>query len=241
MRRSWKLVSAALAGASLLAVAHATDIRVAPVMLEPLPGANSTTLTLINEEEKPVSVQVRVMRWTQENGKDVLTPTTNVVASPPLVQLKPDQHYLIRVVRTDKSRAAQEEAYRLLVDEVPDPANARPGAVAMVVRQSIPVFFAAEDHRVSIVDWSIAPNGDKAELVATNRGTRRLRLSDIVIEAHDGPVYQQAGLVGYILPGTTMRFPVDIGAASVTDPTLHLRGVSDTGKLEVSLVDAPQP
>lgn len=241
MKLTMKLaLTAMFSGASLIAVAHATDLRVAPVMLEPLPGARSTTLTILNGEQKPVRVQVRVMRWTQVNGEERLEPTTDVVASPPQTQLQPGQHYLVRVVRTAKTPIPTEESYRVLVDEVPDAADARPGAVAMVVRQSIPVFFSDENHRVSMVDWSIARRGDQTEVVAFNRGTRRLRLSDIVIEAHDGPVYEQSGLLGYVLPGATMRFPVDIGATSLTDPTLHLRGVSDTGKLEVLLVDPPR-
>ncbi|RYG30821.1 MAG: molecular chaperone [Burkholderiales bacterium] len=238
MKLTMKLaLTAMFSGASLIAVAHATDLRVAPVMLEPLPGQRSTTLTVLNGEEKPVRVQVRVMRWTQVNGEEKLEPTTDVVASPPQAQLQPGQHYLIRVVRTTRTQIPTEEAYRVLVDEVPDPADARPGAVSMVVRQSIPVFFSDANQRVSVVDWSIARRGDQTEVVAHNRGTRRLRLSDIVIEAHDGPIHEQSGLVGYVLPGATMRFPVDIGSTSLTDPSLHLRGVSDTGKLEVLLVD----
>lgn len=241
MKLTMKLtLTAMFSGASLMTVAHATDLRVAPVMLEPLPGQRSTTLTILNGEDKPVRVQVRVMRWTQVNGEEKLEPTTDVIASPSQTQLQPGQHHLIRVVRTARTPISTEESYRVLVDEAPDPAEARPDAVAMVVRQSIPVFFSDEDHRVSIVDWSVARRGDQTEIVAHNRGARRLRLSDIVVEAHDGPVYEQPGLVGYVLPGATMRFPIDIDATNLTDPTLHLRGMSDTGKLEVMLLDPPR-
>lgn len=241
MKLTMKLaLTAMFSGASLMTVAHATDLQVAPVMLEPLPGQRSTALTVLNGAEKPVRVQVRVMRWTQVNGEEKLEPTTDVVANPPQALLQPGQHYLILVVRTARTPIPTEESYRVLVDEVADPAEARPGAVAMVVRQSIPVFFSDENQRASAVDWSIARRGDQAEIVAHNRGTRRLRLSDIVVEAQDGPVYEQSGLVGYVLPGATMRFAVEIGATSLTDPSLHLRGISDTGELEVMLAGPPR-
>lgn len=241
MKLTMKLdLTAMFSGASLIAVAHATDIRVAPVMLEPLPGQRSTMLTILNGEDKPVRVQVRVMRWTQVNGEEKLEPTTDVFASPPQIQLQPGQHHLIRVVRTSRTSIATEESYRVLVDEVPDSIEARPGAVAMVVRQSIPVFFSDENHRVSTVDWAVARRGDQSEIVAHNRGNRRLRLSDIVVETHNGPVYEQSGLVGYVLPGATMRFPIDIGTTSLADPTLHLKGMSDTGTLEIMLVTSPR-
>ena len=46
------------------AIGHASDIRVAPVAIDPLPGARTTSLTLSNAEQRPVRVQVRVMKWT---------------------------------------------------------------------------------------------------------------------------------------------------------------------------------
>lgn len=122
----------------------ASDIRATPVTIETMPGVRTTSLTLINEEQKPVRVQVRVMRWTQENEADVLTPTQDVVASPPQTTLAPGQHYLIRLVRTARAAPVGEEAYRVIVDEISDPANAVPGAVNLVLRQEIPAFFSDE-------------------------------------------------------------------------------------------------
>jgi fimbrial chaperone protein len=146
---------------------------------------------------------------------------------------------MIRLVRTAKSPAKGEEAYRVIVDEVPDPADVKPGAVNLVLRQSIPAFFSDAPRRMSVVDWSLASNGGKVDLVAKNRGDRRLRLSDVVIEGHAGPVYQQAGLVGYVLPGASMRFPIAADPALAADKGLHLRAISDTGKIEVPLADTP--
>lgn len=241
MKLTMKLaLTAMFSGASLITVAHATDLRVAPVMLEPLPGQRSTTLTIQNGEEKPVRVQVRVVRWTQVNGEEKLEPTTDVVATPQQTLLQPGQHHIIRIARTARTPIPTEECYRVLVDEVPDPDEARPSAVAMVVRQSIPVFFSDEADRVAAVDWAITRRGDQAEIVAHNRGARRLRLSDIVVGTDDGAIYEQAGLVGYVLPGATMRFPIEIGATSLADPSLHLRGITDTGKLDVMLAAAPR-
>ena len=48
----------------------------------------------------------------------MLTPTNDVVASPPLASLQPNTDYTVRVVRTRKDPAVKEEAYRLLVDEL---------------------------------------------------------------------------------------------------------------------------
>lgn len=147
-----------------------------------MPGVRTTSLTLINEEQKPVRVQVRVMRWTQENEADVLTPTQDVVASPPQTTLAPGQHYLIRLVRTARAAPVGEEAYRVIVDEISDPANAVPGAVNLVLRQEIPAFFSDEPRKLSIVDWKLEEKDRRFWLTAQNRGNRRLRLSDVVLQ-----------------------------------------------------------
>lgn len=235
------LIALAMATAASMGAgsAQAADLRVLPVMIEPLPGARTSSITLINEEQRPLRVQIRVMRWTQVNGQDRLEPTKDVVVSPPMTTLAAGQHYLVRLVRTAKAAPRHEEAYRLFVDEVPEPGAAAPGTVNLIVRQSVPVFFSDVPQRASIVDWSVRRDGSRLWLVAHNRGDRRLRLSDLAIENHGGVVHQQAGLVGYVLPGATARWPIDADPALATDRTLHLRGVSDTGRLEVSLVDAP--
>src|SRR5579863_3912889 len=97
---------------------QAASLQVAPVLVEvPAPGA-AATLKLRNEGTKPLDAQIRVFQWTQVDGADVLTPTNDVVASPPAASLRADTDYTVRIVRTKKEPVAKEEAYRLLIDEL---------------------------------------------------------------------------------------------------------------------------
>lgn len=239
MKRILTLVAVSLLAGTGSQTAIASDIRVQPVTVEPLAGARSASLTLINDEQKPVRVQVRIFRWSQNDGQERLTPTQDVVASPPFATLAPGQHSLVRLVRTSKAAIKNEEAYRILVDEVPEPGDVRPSTVNLVLRQSIPVFFSETAQRASVVDWSIDHDGSQTWLTAQNRGGRRLRLSDVMIQDHDEVVHHQPGLVGYVLAGETMRWPIEAENHHRVDPSLHLRAVSDTGIVEVPLVDAP--
>ena len=92
-----------MAAALMTAAVHSADaasLQVTPLLLEiPAPGATST-LTVRNESPRPVNAQVRVFRWTQANGQDVLEPTDAVVASPPLVNLASRISFAVRIVRT---------------------------------------------------------------------------------------------------------------------------------------------
>jgi fimbrial chaperone protein len=226
-----------IAAAVLIApgAAAASDIRVAPVVLDPLPGARTTSLTLANAERKPVRVQVRVMKWSTRTGTDVLEPTTDVVASPPFATLTPEQHYLVRVVRTAKAAPVGEEAYRVLVDEVPDPADARPGTVNLVVRQSIPVFFSDLPRRTPQVAWRLERTPGGPVLVGRNSGNRRFRIADLQVEANGRRIAARSGLVGYVLAGSELRVPLETRETVPADPALKITAASDGGRLELPL------
>lgn len=122
--------------------ANAASLRVAPVYLDVAHGGNATTLRVWNSGSSTVLVQVRVYRWTHNKGSDdVLTPTTAVVASPPIATLKPGGENLIRIVRVATTPVTAREDYRVLVDQLPDPKGARAGVVDILVRHAIPLHF----------------------------------------------------------------------------------------------------
>ena len=205
--------------AGLLSPALAASLQVSPVSVEiPAPGAASI-VTLRNLGNGPINVQVRVFRWTQEHGEDVLSPAVGVAASPPAVKLNPQHDYAVRVVRTAKTPVEGEEAYRLLVDELPKPTT-NPGAnVKFVVRYSIPVFFT-DDEVVSKVTWAAELRGGRLTLIATNDGDSRLRISAMKVEGKSGgKVSFGDGLVGYVLGHSTAKWtarakPKGIGSGS---------------------------
>src|SRR4029079_18185549 len=113
------------------------------------------TLTLTNTGIKPINVQIRVFRWSQADGVETLQPTKDVVASPPATSLTPGTDYTIRVLRIAKAPVAGEEAYRIFVDELPSPEPRNPDTVRLVLRYSIPVFFAAETTEQAKVAWGV--------------------------------------------------------------------------------------
>ncbi|MFN3630089.1 MAG: SNF2-related protein, partial [Casimicrobiaceae bacterium] len=59
----------------------------------------SEGINLQNLGERPVYGQVRVFAWDQRNGEDVLTPTDELVASPPIIEVGAKGSQTIRLVR----------------------------------------------------------------------------------------------------------------------------------------------
>ena len=136
-----RLLAAMLAATCLMtADASAASLRVAPVVLDAGTAA-TTTLRVWNTDKAPVKIQVRVYRWTRDGNDDVLTPTKDVVVSPPLSSLKPGGENLIRIVRVAEAPVSGREAYRVLVDQLPDPKARKAGVVSVLVRHAIPLYF----------------------------------------------------------------------------------------------------
>jgi len=206
----------------------ATQLRVEPILLELNAPAAAGTLKLHNEENLEVSVQTRVLRWSQIDGKETLEPTTDVVASPPIVKLVPGGDYVVRVVRVSKQPVRGEESYRVIVDQLPNLHQRQNRVVNLVVRQSIPVFFRDPQLSAPSVNWSLSNEGGKLVVVASNRGDERLRIASLRLRDAAGmTVFFGNGLVGYVLGQSAMSWVAPIpphnfgfsGSVSITAQT----------------------
>lgn len=194
----------------------AASLQVQPALVDVMAPGAASTITLRNTGPTPINVQVRVFRWSQIDGEEHLEPTENVVASPPAVTLAPNTDYVARIVRIVKQPVVGEEAYRLFIDELPDAAQSKTNAIKLLVRHSIPVFFAGQDRTAPDVDWSILRRGDRVVLAARNNGGSRLRLSALSLRDQAGrSVALGTGLVGYALSRSTMRWVLPAAGRSI--------------------------
>ncbi|MFI8717937.1 molecular chaperone [Stenotrophomonas sp. NPDC077464] len=224
MRAAAKLCGGVLLGALTLPGAWAASLQVAPTSLQLTARQNAEALWISNSGSAPVDVQARVFRWTQAEGRDALEPTTELVVSPPMQALAAGQQQLIRVVRANPHAPAGQLAYRVIVDEVPRLDPGRQG-MQFVLRYSLPVFVqpegdpAAPDLQVTVV----TPPEGAPVLEVHNRGTGYAQLADLAVGPLERPQIFQPGLVGYVLGGQTMRWPLDISASRLAGATLSAK------------------
>ena len=199
----------AMLTASTLAAARASPalLQIEPILLELNAPATSGSLTLRNDEDIDVSVQTRIFRWVQTDGQESLAPTTDVVASPPIVTLAPGADYTIRIVRTARSVVRGEESYRLWVDQLPPSERQSQSGVNILIRQSIPVFFRARQVTRASVSWTLRLEGERLLIVASNSGDERLRIASLRLSDRAGTTVSFGnGLVGYVLGHSSVTF-----------------------------------
>jgi fimbrial chaperone protein len=128
-----------------------------------------------------------------------------------------------------------EEAYRLVIDELPRPQQ-RSGTVSLVLRHVVPVFFTGRGLSRSEVAWGISTHGQRLVLSARNRGDTRLRLSAVSVRDASGRlVGANKGLVGYALGQGTMSWPLPAtGPLPRPGSTVSISGSGETGPFKAA-------
>jgi fimbrial chaperone protein len=236
MKRLALLVAAGLLAAG---TAQAAVFQVSPVTIDVQSGGGAAVMTLTNGSDVPIVLQVRTFRWSQADGKDVLDPTADIIASPPIIKLAPGASHIVRVVRPSETRATGEEAYRLWIDQVPDPQN-QPGQVKLYLRESIPVFFSGSAVTTHDLRWTLERKGPAWTIAARNLGTRRERISALEIKDAAGvTLYRQEGLVGYVLAGSSMRWPVSFNHAPTGEVVVSASSGSGPLRANAAITQTP--
>ena len=232
MVRSFRLLSVAalLLGSTL---AEAASLSVVPISVDVVRPAAIGTVTLRNRESRPLSAQVRVFRWTQVDGEDRLEPTEDVVASPPIVTINSGADYVVRLERIAAREIAGEEAYRAVIDELPNPNRQRNGAIALVLRYLVPVFFLSPDAAQPRLVWSLAHRGGATLLQAVNGGDKRIQIVDLKLGAADRALMVGKGLAGYVLGHSTRSWVLPAKAGLTSGAAVFAS--SDHGPIHASL------
>nr|WP_314877536.1 molecular chaperone [uncultured Pseudomonas sp.] len=226
-----KWAQAMIAGLLLASqpAAAATSVLIWPI--DPVLEADQKAgaLWLENRGTTPANLQVRVFAWRQGGFEEQFQAQREIIGSPPVANIAPGQKQLIRLTRTGSSPAGQEQAYRIIIDEIPSPlpvdaANQAPtAAIRLQMRYSVPLFVygeglwgkpdpqgkrSADGVGKPQLSWHAVSVQGKPYVELRNSGPVHARLTDVVLQqsGQDKPVVE--GLLGYVLPGASMRWPV---------------------------------
>jgi fimbrial chaperone protein len=248
-KRAWGMALMAAAVVSAVPVST-RGASPASVMIWPVnPSIPSTeraaALWLENRGREPVILQVRVFGWSIADYRDeYAADPPEIVTSPPMATIAPGRRQLVRLMRTAEIPRGREAAYRVFVDEIPRPevatplnaASPRPLELGLTfrMRYSLPLFVygeglqpaaaettstAAPDVRAAL-DWWVASDAGQTWLYVRNRGPVHARLTRVALTTPEETVQIASGLLGYVLPGTAMRWPVPADAPDGTHATL---------------------
>jgi len=101
----------------------ADEFVVQPSSIELAAKHPTAMVKLINPGSETRIVKIQVMSFTQENGREQLSPSTRLIVHPAQVTLKPGSEQSVRVGMRMSGPLWDEETYRLMLTEVPQASN----------------------------------------------------------------------------------------------------------------------
>jgi fimbrial chaperone protein len=213
---------------------YAGSFQVTPVRVEIPSGSTVATITLRNESETDdVVVQARPQKWSQEKGEDITTPTTEIVASPPIFTIKAGGTQIVRIGLRDANKLkgqTSEVTYRLFLTEVPPPVQPGFRGLQVALNVSIPIFFAPPGTAAAkpsmTANWQ--PDG-KLVVSATNRGNMRLQIAEVLVT--DQATKKDIARITqprYVLTGQTVSWVTPVSTRAQADVRIGV--AADTGE-----------
>lgn len=199
------LVAGYLLGAVPAAVAGV--FSVSPVRIYMTPRDRAVAVTLTNEGDSPNVLQADLNSWTQDaDGTDRLTPTDDLILSPPIIKLAPRSRQVVRLALLRPADPARQLTYRLIVREVPEAsADGMKGIrVPIALALSMPVFItppqAQREVACSLVAAPLPAAAPTPQVRCANSGSAYAQIRQLVLRRGDVVLARFEG-GAYILPG----------------------------------------
>lgn len=177
-----------LVGLFLAVACHAANIAVLPVGLAFAPGHDRAAITVSNQDKESVVVQVETVAWRQADGQDVYVPTDALLVNPAIFRIQPGRSQVLRIGLRRPPAGDHEEAYRLILREVPStpPASdAGAGQVRVLLQIRLPVYVAPA-LVVPGEQWQGRWTGDGGlEVSLANTGNVHMVVGELKLRAAD--------------------------------------------------------
>ncbi|MFY3306155.1 fimbrial biogenesis chaperone [Achromobacter ruhlandii] len=180
---------------------------------------SGAAIWLENNGKSASRIQIRALRWTQANGADELVAQDSIVVSPPAAEIQPGQRQLLRLIRTVAVPPGKQEAYRILIDEIPGDSGAasagdgsgRQGqapqaaadggaGLAFQLRYSVPLFVSGEGAWTR-EDLRKHPDPKTAAQPVLTYSVQNKAGQRWLVVRNSGAVHARLSQVGYTLAG----------------------------------------
>jgi len=229
----------ALALACTAPAVCAGSFEVNPIRVDLSAAARSAAVTVRNSGTESVVVQAAAQAWAQQDGKDVLTPTNEVLISPPIATIAPGAEQVIRIGLRRAPDAQHELSYRLFLQEVPPPPQPGFQGLQVALRIGLPIFVQPKSGpaKATLVWDAELRRPGTVSLRLRNQGTGHIQISDVqmYLPGEKEPVAAQSSLA-YVLPGQSREWDLALRHAGVKNTDrLRLKVATDAGSVDTEI------
>lgn len=191
----------------------AASWRVSPIRLDFDQKTRSGVVTITNDGDASVSLQIKAFLWTQdEQGKDRYEESNDLVFFPRIMTLRAGDSRVLRA-GIQVPATSQEKSYRLFVEEIPEPRSDSGAVVAIAIRFGIPVFVTPIKVQVVNEFSQIGYRGGELHFALKNAGNVHYRIQGIKVtgaDAQGAELWNASSEGWYLLAGNQRSHAVKV-------------------------------
>ena len=232
-------VCQALTGLAFLALmsfgmqAQASAFTVAPVRVTLSAKQTVAAVTVTNTGTEATVVQLETMQWSQDQGQEVLDPSSSVLATPPIFTIPPGKSQIVRIGLRRTPDTTRELTYRLILREVPPESHSNGLRVALKI--SMPVFITPTGANAApTVQYRAQrlPDGN-IRLLAFNTGNAHVQFGQFeVVQAANGTPVATQPTADYLLPNKHRAWVLNTKSAPAVGTLLRVSSKTDAGEVQ---------
>jgi len=194
----------------------AVNFSISPIRVFFDASQKTNTLTIKNESDEPVTLQLKAVEWGQdEDARSVYSPTRDIIFFPKLVSIEPNQKKLVRL-GAGTAHTELEKTYRLFIEEIPQPGLSDTTAVKIVMKVGVPVFIAPMKDEVGGNIETISLLKSELSMKVRNEGNTHFTIRSIKVAGNNSfgeEVYSAEIGGGYVHGGKDKGFTIKIPEA----------------------------
>lgn len=215
--------------------AFAGSFAVSPIKAELTAQRAVTSLNVRNDGSESVSIQLQTNSWSQRDGVDVQSPTTDLIASPPIFSLEPGASQVVRVGLRKPLAGTVETTYRLLLQELPPAPTPGFQGLKVALALSVPVFVAPATPPTENWDWQLNQVDGELQVRLHNQGNVHARITDFTLYLADGSQVARMDSASYVLAGEAGQWTLTPSLPVANGTRLRLSARTTAGPREIEL------
>lgn len=214
--------------------AVAATLQVSPVRISISADGRAGVVRLHNQSDAPTLVQVEALTWNETDDLAEVPRTGEILAVPPVFELGGGAEQVIRLALRRPLTSDTEQAYRLLITEVPRAVGDGSQGVSFALRLNLPIFVTPDGAAPQPI-WSLDLGGGGSKLTLGNQGSAHVRIQSLALFADGGaePVFVSDD-GGYVLAGRERSWQLDLGLLKA-GTSLTVKAETNLGELEASV------
>jgi fimbrial chaperone protein len=183
-------------------------------------------------KDTPLNLQVKLVRWLQDNGNDVYQQTKDLIAAPPQLIIPPGKSQIIRVGWRNPQPVSKEIAYRMIVTDLTS-YKKQANTITLRLQINLPVYIEPDNIMLK-AQWQVKKQGPNAlKVLISNVGNVHIKISKLTVtNANDEVIASQPTDIN-LLPGQSKQGILPLNKTA--GQTINIKANTDRGNLETTV------